>query len=409
MNIEKIKKDFPIFVNQPDLVYLDNASTTQMPQVVIDAVSEYYSKYKANVHRAVYKLGEAAEKKYEEARQTAAEFLNAEREEIIFTSGTTAAINGLAFSLGQTLRAGDNVVLTRMEHHANLIPWQQMSRRYGFELRFIDMCEHTNSTKLRTTNFELDLEQARKVIDENTKIVSFIHISNTLGTINPAREIVQLAKAVGAITIIDAAQSVAHIKLDVRDLDCDFLTFSGHKLGGPTGSGVLFGKKDRLAGLAPFLFGGGMISTVSYERSEWAEAPHKFEAGTPNIAGAIGLAAALKYLQSIGWDEIRQHEKELLAYAREKLRKIDALKIIGPNELAGVISFTLGAIHPHDIATVLDRDRVAVRAGHHCTLPLMDYLKIGGTTRASFWIYNNKSDVDRLVVGIKKTLGVFRI
>ena len=398
MNIEKIKKDFPIFVNQPDLVYLDNASTTQMPQVVIDAVSEYYSKYKANVHRAVYKLGEAAEKKYEEARQTAAEFLNAEREEIIFTSGTTAAINGLAFSLGQTLRAGDNVVLTRMEHHANLIPWQQMSRRYGFELRFIKL-----------DGYELDLKQAAEIIDKNTKIVSFIHISNTLGTINPARKIVQLAKAVGAITIIDAAQSAAHMKLDVQNLDCDFLTFSGHKLGGPTGSGVLFGKKDRLAGLAPFLFGGAMISAVGYERSEWAEAPHKFEAGTPNIAGAIGLAAALKYLQSIGWDEIRQHEKELLAYAREKLRKIDALKIIGPNELAGVISFTLGAIHPHDIATVLDRDRVAVRAGHHCTLPLMDYLKIGGTTRASFWIYNNKSDVDRLVVGIKKTLGVFRI
>lgn len=395
----KFKKDFPIFKTNKSLVYLDNAATSQTPKCVTDAMNEYYSTYRANIHRGAYWLSAEATKMYEEARQTVADFLNAKKNEIIFTSGTTQGLNGLAFSLSKNLTKKDNIVLTRMEHHANLIPWQEMRKQYGFEIRFIEL-----------NDYQLDLESAKKVIDENTKIVSFVHVSNVLGTINPAREIIKMAKKFNAITIVDAAQSVGHIEVDVKKLDCDYLVFSGHKIGGSTGIGVLYGKEKQLNILDPFLYGGGMINEVTYEKSTWAEVPFKFEAGTPNIAGAIGLAAALKYINKIGVEKIQKNEQELAKYALEKLSKIKELKIIGQDvKRTGVISFVLNGIHEHDIATILDDHDVAVRSGHHCAMPLMKYLGVNGTTRISFWIYNEKKDVDDLIFALKKVLKIFKV
>jgi len=400
---KEIKKDFPIFNNRPDLVYLDNSATTQMPKVVMDAVNEYNSNYRANIHSESYKLSGEASGKYEEARAIVANFLNAAPEEIIFTSGATHGLNTLAHSLGKNLKKGDNVVLTQMEHHSNLVPWQQASLDYGFQLRFIEI----------NNDCELDMESAKKVIDENTKVISFVHISNALGTINPAKEIVEIARNAGAISIIDAAQSAPHLKIDVVDLDCDFLVFSGHKIGGPTGIGVLFGKKERLENLTPFIFGGGMINSVSYNDASWNKSPDKFEAGTVNIAGAIGLARALEYIQKIGMDTIKEHEKKLSEYTLSQFENIKGLKLVGTKNIknrSGVLSFVLGGIHPHDVASILDRDyNIAVRAGHHCTMPLMKLLGINGTVRASFWIYNDKDDVDKLINGIKQAQKIFKV
>ncbi len=410
MNIEEIKKDFPIFKTQPNLVYLDNASTTQTPQVVLDAMNAYYTKFRANIHRSVYKLSQEATDMYESARKVVAGFIGAEFEEIFFTSGTTQGLNMLAQTLGRGLKKWDNVVLTRMEHHANLIPWQEMSKRYGFEIRFIEL---TSDFRLQTSDLP---------IDEHTKIVSFVHVSNTLGTINPAKEIIALAKKVGAVTIVDAAQSVAHMPIAVKELDCDFLAFSGHKMYGPTGIGVVYGKRERLEALDPFLFGGDMIKEVTFERATWHDVPWLFEAGTPNIAGAIGLAAAVQFVGKVGFDVIKSHEEELTEYALQELEKIEGLSIVGPiGDLTqtlsykergtlyrtGVISFTLNNIHPHDIATILDRHNVAVRAGHHCTMPLMQYLGLPGTTRASFGMYNSKEDVDELIHALCEVKKIF--
>ncbi len=451
---DAIKKDFPIFAAYPKLVYLDNASTTQTPQVVLDAMNNYYTKYRANIHRGVYKLSGEATEMYEGARQVAADFLGARFEEIVFTSGATQGLNMLAQSLcsqiwvgspGETPRVkpGDNVVLSRMEHHANLIPWVEMSRRYGFEVRWIEL---TSDFRLQTSDLP---------IDEQTKIVSFTLVSNTLGTINPAKEIIARAKKVGATTIVDAAQAVAHMLIDVRRLDVDFLVFSGHKMYGPTGIGVLYGKKERLEMIDPAFFGGDMIKEVTFEKATWNDFPWKFEAGTPNIAGAIGLAAAIQYLERIGWQDILEHEAGILIYTLQELQKIEGLNMIGPSfdfspyqgerggvfeatqisakkELlenlaqgikrphltsphrggtlnrVGVISFTLDRVHPHDIASILDTEyNIAVRAGHHCTMPLMQYLGIHGTTRASFGIYSSKEDVDRLCNGIREAKKIF--
>lgn len=414
--MKPIKNVFPIFVSNPDLVYLDSASTTQTPQIVLDAMSEYYTKYRANIHRGVYTLSGEATELYENARASVAKFIGSDADEIVFTSGTTHGLNMLAQTLGRELKAGDNVVLTRMEHHANLIPWQEMSRRYGFEVRFIEL---TIDFRLQTSDLP---------IDKNTKIVSFALVSNTLGTINPAHEIIEAAQKVGATTIIDAAQAVPHMPIDVKLLDCDFLVFSGHKMYGPTGIGVLYGKRERLEAMPPFFFGGDMIKEVTYEKATWHDVPWKFEAGTPNIAGAIGLASAVQFIEKIGFREIQKHERELTEYALVELHKIKELKIIGlesnlspanrPHPTSpgsggdvgrlGVISFTLANIHPHDIASILDQRNIAVRAGHHCTKPLMQYLGISGTTRASFGLYNSKEDVDRLVAGVQAVLTLFK-
>ncbi|MEK7624052.1 MAG: SufS family cysteine desulfurase [Patescibacteria group bacterium] len=396
----KIKTDFPIFKNHPNLVYLDNASTTQTPQVVLDVMDAYYTKYRANIHRGIYKLSNEATEMYEVARQVVADSLEAKFEEVIFTSGATQGLNMLAQALGKDLKPGDNVVLTRMEHHANLIPWQEMSRRYGFELRFIEL----ENYELQTSDDTL-----KNLIDKNTKIVSFTLVSNTLGTINNATSIIERAKSVGAIMIIDAAQAMAHFSVSVKTLNCDFLVFSGHKMYGPTGIGVLYGKRERLEKMDPVLFGGDMIKEVTFAKAIWNDIPWRFEAGTPNIGGAIGLATATQYLQRIGWLQILEHEVEVMLYAMQELQRIGGLTIIGPIEKrVGVISFILDCVHPHDIASVLDtKYNIAVRAGHHCTMPLMQYLGIPGTTRASFGIYNSREDVDRLVEGIKEVKRIF--
>src|SRR3989338_8358479 len=412
------KNDFPIFQSDQSLVYLDNASTTQTPKVVIDSMNTYYVQYRSNVHRGMYPLSQEATERYEQARKTIAESINAEADEAVFTSGATHGLNMLAQSLCGNLKPGDNVVLTRLEHHANLIPWQEMKKRYGFEVRYIecDDVRTTNDTNpsassgqaIRTTN--IDLESARGVIDEKTKIVSFAMVSNALGTILPVKELVQMTQKVGAVTVVDAAQTVAHMPIDVKALDCDFLVFSGHKMYGPTGIGVLYGKKERLETLEPFHFGGEMIREVTYERATWAEVPHKFEAGTPNIAGAIGLATAFVYLSHLRWDEIQKHEEDLKKYLLHHLQ--DVATIVGPQnsqDRVGVVSFSVDDIHPHDVADILGKQGICVRAGHHCAMPLMSYLGIpAGTVRVSLGVYNTREDVDRLVAGIEYVRRVFR-
>lgn len=402
LDVKKIKKDFPIFKNQGNLSYLDNAATAQVSRGVINAMGKYYSESHANSHSESHKLGFKAFEKYEQARETVAKFLNAEFTEIIFTSGTTYGLNALANSIGQNLTSGDNAVLTRMEHHSNLAPWLISSKKYGFELRFIEMDD----------NFELDLASAEKVIDKNTKVVSVAHISNALGTINPIAKIISLAKKAKAISIIDAAQSVSHIKIDVKKIDCDFLVFSGHKIGSPSGIGVLYGKEEKLEKLAPFMTGGGMVNVVDYNKVSWNSVPYRFEAGSVNIAGAIGLAQALKYLEKISMKKVARHGEELTEYALKRLNEFKQVKIIGPknkNNRVGVISFSIENIHPHDIASILDQNNVAVRAGHHCTMPLMKLLGLNGTTRASFWIYNDKKDVDKLINGLKNVIRIFTL
>lgn len=402
LNIKKIKKDFPVLAANKKLAYLDNAATAQMPKNAIKEVQRYCSKFRASTHSTAHKLGFETSEYYEEARRVVAGFINAKKEEIVFTPGTTYGLNMLAFTLGKTLKPGDNVVLTRMEHHSNLVPWIQMSKIYGFDLRFIELDK----------DYALDICSAEKMIDANTKIVAAVHVSNALGSVNPVEKIVSLARKAGALSIIDAAQSVPHMKVDVKRINCDFLVFSGHKVGGPSGIGVLYGKKEALENLDTFMVGGGMINEVSYNNAEWTAVPNRFEAGSVNTEGAIGLAQALQYLDKIGMDKIFHHEKELINYTLKKLKSIKRLKIIGPVNLknrAGVISFVIEGIHPHDIAAILDKNNVAVRAGHHCTMPLMKLLGLSGTVRVSFWIYNDKKDVDNLIRGIKEALKIFKI
>jgi len=398
-SINTIKKDFAILRQQKSLSYLDSAATSLTPDVVVRKMDEYYFKYNANVHRGVYKLAQKADEEFERSRAVIADFINADSREIVFTSGATAGLNLLASSIGQTLKKGDNVVLTRMEHHANLVPWQQAAKKYGFNLRFIELDK----------NFQLDLKSAKKVIDKKTKIVSMIHVSNTLGTVNPVFELIKMAKKAGAQTILDSSQAVAHLPIDVKKLDCDYLVFSGHKVYGPTGIGILYGKQSRLETLEPVNFGGDMISSVSYESAKWNEVPYKFEAGTPNISSAIGLGAAIEYVESIGWKQILSHEMALTQKALKLLASIKGVKIIGPKiNRVGVISFTVDGIHPHDLASILDEHGVAVRAGHHCTMPLMRLLGVKATARVSFGIYTTTTDIDKLISGIKRAHSIFR-
>lgn len=395
----ELRKDFPIFerkIHGKSLVYLDNAATTQKPKAVIGKIKRFYEQTNANVHRGVYTLGQEATEAYDKAHEVVAKFINASPQEIIFTSGTTASMNLLSYTLGPLLK-GKNIVLTEMEHHSNLVPWQQLAKRNGMKLVFIKMKD----------DFTLDYEDAK--ITEDTALISVSHVSNTLGTINDVKKLVELGKQNGAITIVDAAQSAAHIPIDVKDIGCDFLAFSGHKMLGPTGIGVLYGRKELLEKMQPFHFGGDMIRKVEFEDSEWNELPTKFEAGTPNISGAVGLAAAINYIENVGLQNIAEWEKKLTKYALEKLRTVEGIKIYHPDGGAGIISFNLEGIHPHDTASLLDDEGIAIRGGHHCTMPLMQVLGVEGTSRASFCIYNTFEDVDRLVEGLKKTQRVFNV
>lgn len=399
---KEIIKEFPI-LNQSGkrLVYLDSSATSQKPNAVIQSITNYYQNSNANIHRGVYKLSQKATAEYELAHKLVSKFINAEFEEVIFTKGTTESLNILAYSLGKTLNEGDEIVLTQMEHHSNIVPWQQIAKEKKLLLKFIPITE----------DYLLDLEAAKQLITNKTKIVSVVHMSNVLGTINPVKEIAELAHKVNALMIVDVAQSIAHMKMDVKELNCDFLAFSGHKMLAPTGIGVLYGKKELLEKMNPFLFGGDMINEVTFESSTWNDLPWKFEAGTPNISGAVGLAKAIEYINNLGIENIKEHCNNLTSYAIEKLSGIEGLKIIGTKNLklrGPVISFTVDGLHPHDLSEILDRDNVAVRGGHHCAMPLMSVLKLNGTTRASFYVYNIQEDVDVLVNGIKKAKEIFK-
>lgn len=394
-----IRNDFPILdqeVNGHPLVYLDSAATSQKPQQVIDAISHYYTYDNSNVHRGVHTLGNRATEGYEGAREKVRQFLNAKStEEIVFTRGTTTAINLVAQSYGRAnVQAGDEIVITYMEHHSNVIPWQQVAKATGATLKYIDLEEDGT----------ISLDKVRETITDNTKIVSVMHVSNVLGTINPIQEITKIAHEHGAVMVVDGAQAAPHLKVDVQALDCDFYAFSGHKMGAPTGIGALYGKKQLLNQMEPVEFGGEMIDFVGLQESTWKELPWKFEGGTPIIAGAIGLGAAIDYLENIGLDNIERHEHELAAYVLERMKEIEGLTIYGPDnaeQRAGVITFNLEEVHPHDLATVLDMNGIAVRAGHHCAQPLMKWLKVSATARASFYVYNTKEDIDRLVDGLR--------
>jgi len=426
--INNIKKDFPLLnkkINNKQIVYLDNAATTQKPDAVIYAISDYYNKYNANVYRGIYKISEEATVEYELAHARVADFISCHKEEIIFTKNTTESINLLAYSfLNSTLligeinkndnkkeskednkeenlfilNKGDEILLTEMEHHSNLVPWQQLAKKLGLKLRFMKID--------KKGKFIID----KRLFTEKTRIVAVTHVSNVLGTINDVKKIVKLAHMQNALVVVDAAQSVPHMPVNVHELDCDFMAFSGHKMLASTGIGCLYGKKKLLEKMQPFMYGGGMIHLVDCENTSWNNLPMKFEAGTPPIAEAISMTAAIDYLTKQGMKNIRRHEMELTTYALERLKKIKGLVIYGPDtaeERCGVISFNLKNIHPHDIATVLDKENIAIRAGNHCSQPLMNALQTNATCRVSFYLYNTFDDIDRLVKCLEKVKKIF--
>ncbi|UOB21089.1 cysteine desulfurase [Macrococcus armenti] len=404
LNIEKIRNDFPILsevINDRPLVYLDSSATSQKPKCVIDKTVEYYTHMNANVHRGVHTLGTRATDGYEGARETVRNFINAKYfEEIIFTRGTTTAINLVAHSFGDlVVESGDEILITEMEHHANLVPWQQLAKRKGAILKYIPL----------NADGTISIESVEASLSDKTKIVSMTHVSNVLGTINDIKAITEKVHARGAYMVVDGAQSIPHMKVDVQDLGCDFFAFSGHKMCGPTGIGALYGKKALLDKMEPIEFGGDMIDFVGLQDSTWTELPTKFEAGTPLIAEAVGLAEAIKYLEAIGMDNILEYEHELTAYAYEQMSAIEGLEIYGPtaDKRAGLITFNLEGVHPHDLATALDSHGIAVRAGHHCAQPLMKWLGQSSTARASFYIYNTKEEIDQLVTSLKETKEFF--
>lgn len=398
LDVEAIRGDFPILKQEinPPLIYLDSAASSQKPNRVIDVLSDYYRTYNANIHRGIYRISEKATEQYEEARKKIARFINSPRAcQIIFTRNTTESINLVANSWGNAnLRAGDEILISVMEHHSNLVPWQLLAQRTGAKLRYIEV----------TDEGLLHLEELDRLLTERTKLVAVTHVSNVLGTVNPVQSITAAAHAVGAKVIIDAAQSAPHLPVDVQAIDCDFFAFSGHKMCGPTGIGVLFGKLDLLEEMPPFLGGGSMIRTVQREHSTYADLPQKFEAGTPSIAQTIGLGAAVDYLNDVGLDAIHPHEQELLEYAHQKLSEIEGITIYGPKprHKVGAVTFNLDRIHAHDVAGILDQDGVAIRAGHHCTQPLMQKFGVIATARASFYLYNKLEEVDSLYEGLLK-------
>ncbi|WP_293875460.1 cysteine desulfurase [Flavobacterium sp.] len=400
LDIQKIRGDFPILsqlVNGKPLVYFDNGATSQKPQVVIDAISKYYQQINANIHRGVHKLSQLATDAYEVSRNKIQNHINAKFPyEVIFTSGTTHGINAIATGFASILKAGDEVLVSALEHHSNIVPWQMLCEKTGAVLKVIPMNE----------NGELIMSAYDILVTYKTKIVAVNHISNALGTINPIKEMIDKAHKVGAAILIDGAQAVAHLKPDVQALNCDFYVFSGHKICGPTGIGILYGKEEWLRKLPPYQGGGEMIATVSFDKTTYADLPHKFEAGTPNIEAGIVLGTAIDYMNEVGFDTIADYEHELLEYATEQLEAIEGLKIYGP-EASGqnktsVISFNIGNIHPYDIGTIIDQMGIAVRTGHHCAQPIMDFLKIPGTIRASFAFYNTKEEIDLMIKALKK-------
>ena len=401
-NIEKIRNDFPILkqlVHNKPLCYLDNAASTQKPQLVIDTINNFYSTTNSNIHRGVHYLSEKSTLAFENARIKVKKFINAKSEkEIIFTSGTTAAINLVAQTFGRKyLKEEDEIIITTMEHHSNIVPWQLLCKE-----------KKANLKVLKINNMgELLLDDLKNMISEKTKLISVVHVSNTLGTVNPIKEIIKIAHLNNVPVFLDAAQSIQHLEIDVQELDCDFLAFSGHKIYGPTGIGILYGKENLLDEMPPFMGGGDMISKVTFEETTFNELPFKFEAGTANIAGAIGLGAAIDYVKSIGIKNIKEYETNLLNAATDALKEIPGIKIIGnAKEKMSVLSFVIDNIHPHDIGTFLDFEGIAIRTGHHCTQPLMDFFKIPATSRASFAFYNTLEEVEQLTAGLKKTIEV---
>jgi cysteine desulfurase/selenocysteine lyase len=396
--VEKIRADFPILqrmVNGKPLIYFDNAATSQTPKIVIDAIVDYYMNYNANIHRGVHTLSQEATDKYEQARETLKTHFNAKYAyEMIFTSGTTHGINMIASGFSNLLKKGDEVIVSALEHHSNIVPWQMLCEKTGAQLKVIPMNE----------DGALMMSSYDELLSNKTKLVFCNHISNALGTINPIEEIIEKAHQAGAAVLIDGAQSTPHMKVDFQKLDVDFYVTSAHKICGPTGIGLLYGKKEWLEKLPPYQGGGEMIETVTFKKTTYAGLPHKFEAGTPNICGGIAFGVAIDYMNSIGFDAINKHEQELLEYGTQELLKINELKIYGTSKKTSVISFNVGTIHPYDIGSILDKLGIAVRTGHHCAQPIMDFYKIPGTIRASFAFYNTKEEIDVFVKGLKRTI-----
>lgn len=402
-DINRIRRDFPILQGKmrgKPIAFLDNAASSQKPQIVLDALNDYYRTQNANIHRGVYELSQIATEAYENARRTVQNFLGAKSDkEIVFLRGATEGINLVAATFGRkNIQQGDEIIISEMEHHSNIVPWQLLCEEKGAKLRVIPINDEG----------ELETEAFKNLLSERTKLVALVHISNSLGTVNPVKEIIELAHEYGVPVLLDGAQAVPHQKVNVQELDCDFYTFSGHKIFGPTGIGVLYGKEALLEDMPPYQGGGDMILSVTFEKTIFNELPHKFEAGTPNIAGTVGLAAALNYIQSIGYEPIAAHEKALLNHAAEALSSIDGLRIIGTaKEKASVLSFDIEGAHPHDIGQFLDYEGIAVRTGHHCTQPVMKRFNVPATTRASFSFYNTMEEIDRLAIGLKKVIDVF--
>jgi cysteine desulfurase/selenocysteine lyase len=402
--IEEIRREFPILARQigdKPLIYLDNAASSQKPETVLRVMDDYYRRYNANVHRGVHRLSEEATAAYEQARLKVARFIHAPSDkQIVFTRGTTESINLVANTWGRAnLRPGDEVLITEMEHHSNIVPWQILRDQVGFTLRYIPL----------TPSGELDLSQLETLVTPATKLVSFVHVSNVVGTVNPVRELVAAARTVGAKVLLDGAQSVPHMAVDVQALDVDFLAFSSHKMCGPTGIGVLYGKRELLEAMPPWQGGGDMIREVRMAASKWNSLPYKFEAGTPAIAEAIGLGAAVDYLSGLGMEWIHSQEQALVHYACQRLSQIEGLRIVGPQQRGGLVAFTLNDIHPHDLAALLDQDGIAVRAGHHCAMPIHDCLGIVATARASFYFYNTAQEVDQLGRSLERAAEIFAI
>ena len=402
-NVREIREQFPALRQQvygKNLIYFDNGATSQKPQMVLDAINHYYSKENANIHRGVHYLSQRATTEYEAARTRIQKRLNAKSSnEIIFTKGTTDGINLVASSFGNMLQAGDEIIISAMEHHSNIVPWQMLCERKGLILRVIPI------------NFEGEIlqEEYEKLLSKKTKLVAITHISNTLGTVNPIKEMIAKAHNVGAKFLVDGAQSIQHMSIDVRDLNCDFFVFSGHKVFGPTGIGVLYGKEDLLDSMPPYQGGGDMIAKVTFERTTYNELPYKFEAGTPHIAGGICLGKAFEYIESIDFKAVEVHERDLAVYAAQVLETFEGLTIIGDaKNKTSVVSFSLKDLHPFDIGTLLDKQGIAVRTGHHCTQPLMDFYKIPGTVRASFAFYNTKEEIDAFVIALERSLNMLK-
>ena len=402
-SLENIREDFPILhqkINGEELVYLDNAASTQKPKAVINAIKDYYENDHSNVHRGVHTLSVRATEAYENAREKVSQFVNSpNKNQIIFTKGTTESINLIAGSLTNLIEKNDEILITAMEHHSNIVPWQELCKRTGAILKIIPIND----------NGEILIDKYTEMVTNKTKLVSVVHLSNTLGTINPIEEIIDTAKSNNAITVIDGAQSASHLLVDVQELDCDFYLFSGHKVFGPTGIGVLYGKENILNQIDPYQFGGEMILKVTFDETTYNGLPHKFEAGTPNIAGAVGIGASIDFINSLDRELCHQYEMSLHDYALEKLEQFDDIRIIGKSsKKSAIISFVIDGIHPHDIGTIINQKGIAVRTGHHCTMPLMDFYGIPGTVRASFSIYNNHAEVDKLIDAIKLAIKMLK-